>query len=210
MLDRGWRTVICAASGPSFDEEQGLLASKARQDGRCRVIVVNDAWKFVPDAECLYACARWWGVHIDAVRAGFGGELWTQDPKVADENGLRHVRSRKGVGVSDEPGVIFEGGNSGFQALMLALQFGARRVVLIGYDMKRRGGRDGRVHFFGDHPLPLHNATDNTLRAWADRFALIEPRLRHRGVTVINATKETAITCFPRMSLEEALELEAA
>jgi hypothetical protein len=45
----------------------------------------------------------------------------------------------------EEPGVIGSGGNSGFQALNIAAQFGATRILLIGFDMHAAKG----AHWYG-------------------------------------------------------------
>jgi hypothetical protein len=42
----------------------------------------------------------------------------------------------------------------GYQAVNLAYLLGAERVVLLGYSMKPLP--DGRMHWFGDHPIKTH------------------------------------------------------
>ncbi|WKT59112.1 hypothetical protein Q2E61_09245 [Microbulbifer thermotolerans] len=93
------------------------------------------------------------------------------------------------------------GGNSGAGAIALADLFGARRVILLGYDCKT--GRDGRRHWHGDHPSALKNA--GSLPRWPDQFEKMARRMRH--LEIINATRDTALTMWPRMDLEKALNL---
>lgn len=88
--------------------------------------------------------------------------------------------------------------NSGAAALAQAAWWGARRVVLLGYDCGHTGGRK---HWHPDHPGKLGNA--DSVGEWPAHFAAILPRLR--GIEVINASRETALRLFPRASLEEAL-----
>lgn len=200
-LDRGWKTVVCAASGPSLTAEQAEVATAAQTAGRCRIIVVNTTWTLFPGADVLYAAdGSWWRLNIEAVHRGFSGELWTQDKPAADMHGLRWVRAGKGDKLPLEPDRICQGSNSGHQAISLAYRFGARRIILIGYDLQRTGGR---THHHGDHPNPLSNGNPT---AWLPRFPPLAHDLRTVGVEVVNASLATALVCFPRADLASALQ----
>ena len=197
--------VIVAGAGPSLTPEVAAACAGLP------VIAVNDAYRLFPGARALYACdADWWRVHDGC--PDFAGEKWsshTVDPNghhndklesgVARQYGLRLIEGRDGDGFSFEPNVIHYGSNSGFQAVNLALQFGARRVVLVGFDMRLV---DGARHFFGDHPEPLRNggAYTNFIRAFRSAAATLPD-----NVEIINATPGSALKCFPMMELREAL-----
>lgn len=95
------------------------------------------------------------------------------------------------------------GGNSGFQALNLAAKARPRLIILLGYDM----GYVERSHWHPDHGAGLSNPPRNFLAGCAkilDRAAL---QLQSAGIRVVNASRETALTRFPRVSLD-ALERE--
>jgi hypothetical protein len=96
--------------------------------------------------------------------------------------------------------VIHSGGNSGFGAVGLCVQWGASRVVLLGYDMQRTGNR---AHWHGDHPG--HLGQGNSFAMWTRRFASAAPQLVDAGIEVVNASRATALTCFQRMGIQEAL-----
>lgn len=95
--------------------------------------------------------------------------------------------------------MIHTGGNSGYQALNLAYLWGAKRVILMGFDMKRTGGM---THFHGDHQ-GLNNPYDGMLSQWVKNFELIARDLAAAGVEVLNATRETALTCFKRIPIAD-------
>lgn len=95
---------------------------------------------------------------------------------------------------------IHHGANSGYQAIGLAWHLGAERIVLIGYDMQRTGGKS---HWHGDHPRGLSNAIG--VRGWARHFDPLARDLQAGGVDVINCTIETAIDCFPRADLRDVI-----
>lgn len=160
-------------------------------------MVVNDNYRLAPWADWLYACdGAWWKVYANDVRDTFAGECWTRDQAAADKYGLHWIRSASNPGLSVDPRVIHEGGNSGYQALNLGVHFGAKRILLLGYDM---GGK----HWFGDHPDSL--PVQSNYRIFLDNFATLPNDLARAGVEVINCTRDTALTVFPRSTIEREL-----
>ncbi len=79
---------------------------------------------------------------------------------------------------------------------------GAARILLLGYDGKFSA--DGKSHWFGDHPVRSDEPTTATLAR--NLKQLVEP-LAALGVTIINCSPDSAVDCFPKLPLNEALEL---
>lgn len=178
-------TVVIVASGPSLTRKQVEYCR-----GKARVLVINDNYKLAPWADALYACdGDWWDLH----QPGFEGQKWTQDQSAALRYNLNWVKSVNEPGFSKNPDVIHQGGNSGYQAINLALHFGVSKVLLLGFDMKMNGKR----HWFGDHPGRLNKASNYS--RWLKNFATVKTD------KVINCTPDSALECFPKMSLREAL-----
>lgn len=145
------------------------------------MIVVNETWRMAPWADAVYAMdAPWWRYRIRKVRAGFPGLRVTASAE-ARSLGLIGVRIRGA-------------GNSGAGALLLAQAWGAARVIMLGYDACRTGGR---AHWHEDHPDKLGNA--KAMPNWPRHFAEVAKRLR---VPVVNASRVTAIKAFPRGLLD--------
>lgn len=184
---------LCVASGPSLSASDCVRAELAIRSGKLRAIAVNDNWRRVPSADVLYAPDRkWWALHYAAVAERFGGELWTTTRKAAEEFGLHMIESRNGTApLPLDSGAISRGANGGFQAIMLARYFGARRILLLGFDMQRT---DGRAHWFGDHPKPL---VQGKPEGWVKYFDAAAPALAAEGIEVINCSRATALRCFP-------------
>lgn len=99
------------------------------------------------------------------------------------------------------PGRICGGNNSGFQAINLAYHFGARRIILLGYDMQFTGGK---THWHGDHPKGLANPSE--FSRFLQHFPALAAGCKQAGVEVINCTRQTALEAFPRADLHEALK----
>jgi hypothetical protein len=160
-------------------------------------MVVNDNYRLAPWADWLYACdGRWWDVYASDVRAKFAGECWTRDEIAAKRYGLHWIRSSSQPGLSPDNSLIHEGGNSGYQAINLARNFGAKRIVLLGYDM-------GGPHWFGDHPRELPVLSNYTI--FLANFPQLAADLKREGVEVVNCTRKTALDCFPKATIEDAL-----
>lgn len=193
---------VVAATGPSLTVE---VAEACRGQ---KIVAVNDAWRRMPFAEVMYACdQRWWDVHGEAVCRDFSGERWSshsERPKnlkyeTAREYQLRLVRGDDREGFSTNPALIHYGANSGFQAINLALLFGAKRIVLVGFDMRVVSNKR---HFFGDHPGTLKNGCK--YEHFIPHFKRAAAQLPE-GVQIMNATPGSALTCFPQVKLADAL-----
>lgn len=98
-------------------------------------------------------------------------------------------------------GTVGWGGNSGFHSLNLAVQFGAARIVLVGFDMRVDHG----LHWHGRHE-GMNNPTARNVERWRRCMDAAADTIASLGITVINASEISALTRYPKMSLEEALE----
>lgn len=99
------------------------------------------------------------------------------------------------------PGEIGWGGNGGFQAINLALQFGARRIVLLGFDMHLRDG----AHWHGRHPAGLNNPSQAGVDKWRERLDAQRAFLDTIGVEVVIGTPNSALQNYPKLPYHEAL-----
>lgn len=158
---------------------------------------MNNSHQLAPWADVVYAMDRaWWNEY--SAQIGPGPELWTTSTEAARVYGLNRVNGEAGGGISSLPNTIRLGGNSGFQALGLALLFGAARVILLGYDMQLTGGRS---HWHGNHAR-LGNPQRAKIANWVKSFDQVASAAK---VPIVNATRETALQCFPRNDLHACL-----
>jgi len=194
-------TVCIVASGPSLtiaDAQHARLAAR-------RVIAVNSSWQRARRADVLYAAdAAWWQKNNPPPRE-FTGERWASARndawRLGVPTGLNLAATKPGVAVADDfP--IYEGMNSGFQAMGLAVAWGARKIVFLGLDLS--AGPNGESHWHGDH-VGLRNPSETMIRAWVSAFEKVAPVLAARGVEVINASRRTALKCFPCKTVTHAL-----
>ena len=171
-------TVAVLATGPSLTQKQ---CDSVRH---LPCIAVNDAYKMAPFAEMIYAAdIQWWALNPDAL--SFKGlkvtcmnDMQLTDVKVLKQGGLE--------GFDPSPDAIRTGGNSGYQAVHIAIHAKAAKILLFGFDM-------GGTHFFGPHKAPLRNTDTEVFTHWIPRFEA----LKNRGSEIINCTPKSALKCFP-------------
>jgi hypothetical protein len=100
---------------------------------------------------------------------------------------------------------VATGGNSGYQATNLAYLLGATEIYLLGFDMRPKGNIN---HFHGNHDrrtvYNLTNPNTNLYRTWIKNFARLHQELQQEGVSLINCSRESALT-IPMKSLESVL-----
>lgn len=151
-------------------------------------MVTNTTYKAAPWADVLYAMDRkWWEVHLEDVRKSFVGERVSR-AKLLHRFGVTHLETFKHYN------------NSGAAAISLAAHRGASTVILLGYDCQYT---DGKRHWHGDHPRGLGNA--GSVAKWVRGFEELASAMEKAGVRVLNASRETALTCWERVGLDDAL-----
>jgi hypothetical protein len=188
------RTIVVLGCGPSLTQ-----ADVDYCRGKAEVMAVNDAYRLAPWADWMYAAdVSWWGMHHAAVKTGFAGECWTQSEQAAEWYGLRHISSVDEPGLSLDPLVINQNGNSGAQAMNLAYHLGAQRIILLGFDLCG-------THFHGSHPAPLNDPIALSFQVWQKGFHALAEGLAWQGIKVVNCSRHTKLTGFTRGALETTL-----
>ena len=192
-------TVVILGGGSSLTQPDVNLCR-----GHARVVAVKEAHQLAAWADVLYAAdAKWWRhyhprVTFDGLKYAIEQAPdqpptdWSQWPDV------QVLRNTGAEGLELDPTGLRTGYNSGYQAVNLAVHFGAARIVLLGFDMWN--GPDGRQNWFGWHPLHTPSPYPIFLQAFA---SLVDP-LKAAGVQVVNASRFTVLKAFPQVPLEEA------
>ncbi len=152
----------------------------------------------------LYACDHtWWDAHFAHVATACSGELWTVSESAREVYDLNWIYGCDHAGLSPSTDYIHTGKNSGYQAIGLAHAFGARALVLLGFDFML--GANKERHWHADHPKGLTNSAPQRFASWAQQMDVLAVGLKLAGVKVLNASRRTALRSFPRVTLETAL-----
>jgi hypothetical protein len=182
------RTVAVCGSGPSLTEE---VAAAVRALG-IPIVVTNDTWRRLPEADVLFAAnAQWWNKRnprVAPLPEEFAGE------RIVCEQGL--VKDAMYV----PPRKLAIGGNSALRACHLAEDRGAAQILLFGVDLRE----DELTHWHGLH-RGLDNPNWTTFKrhrtAW-EAYAAQPDRPE-----ILNCNQRSALECFPKCTLDEALEV---
>lgn len=204
-------TVVAIGTGPSLTLEQ---IDVARQKG-FRLFGCNNVWEIVPDLELLYACnLQWWDTYYHRVK-GHPCEKWTTNPLAGQLLGVNHIRERAGYGLCTDEGVIHHGHGSGFSLVSMAHKMGAKRILLLGYDLKYAKDYDGRAkqagstprHYFGEYPKHLQHWPSVMVREGVHVELVDLYRSVHEQglVEIVNCTPGSALDdVIPTMRIEDA------
>jgi hypothetical protein len=203
--DWSGRTAAVIACGPSAREtlEACPALEKAHSQGQVKVVVVNRACELAPWADVLYAADfGFWQVYKDA--HSFKGLKLAVNPYFPYIEPVFIARDkafkRLNIPVRGPIGTVGGGGNSTFQAVNLAAQFGAKRILLIGVDMIGS-------HFHPDHKPPLRNPDPDCFQRWRKFLDDAAPIYASWGCTIINCSPISTVSAYPKLTLEEALAL---
>lgn len=206
-------TIVCIATGPSLTLEQIAVA---RSKG-FRLFGCNNVFRIVPDLELTYACnEEWWREYWHEIEK-HPCSKWTTNERAAHRYGINWIAERWGEGLCTENGIIHHGHGSGFSLLSMAHKMGAARVVLLGYDMTYAPDYDGLARNRGSTPrhstlLMSDGEYPDSLKHWphvaVERGKHVELCRLYRTVAdqalieVINASPNSALDCFPKVSID--------
>lgn len=184
---------VIVASGPSARTVPLTIARK-----KAKLIVVNNSWILAPWADYLFGIDyAWWQTNKGVPR--FEGEKISL--RSDGKWGIKDVRMHDHIEkfVVDSPGLIGNGGNSGFGAINLAIQFGAKGIILVGFDMNGSRG----YHWHTDHPRGLKNPDEDCLRRWARKLDDQKPLVDSIGVAILNACPDSALKAYDKVNFVE-------
>lgn len=205
-----WSDRPCAiiATGPSAKREAAIPGLR----GSFGVIAIKEAAvDLAPWADVAYGCDAAWWIHrrglpnFRGVKVAWAPRVGTEYPDVhlirIAESGRSRPHDREYIHriLVDRPGVIGSGHSSGFQALNLAVQFGARRVALIGFNLSGS-------HYYGRNNWPkAGNPDDAQFARCRGAYEGASPFLKSIGVDVVNTTTGSALGCFRHVPLPQII-----
>lgn len=189
-------TIYLIGGGPSlkgFDFER--LRGKV-------CIAINKAFLHVPFAQVAYwtdtRVYHWYRKQI----GDFVGLKVTNKPRPI-EQGIINLLDTGKTGLELNNNALRHGNNSGYAAINLAYHLGAKKIVLLGFDM----GLDGRkTHWHEGYNIPTPRSNLYESSMLPNFETLVEP-LKKQGISIINANPKSAINCFKKMPLDSALNL---
>lgn len=206
--------IVCIAGGPSLTKSDVELCEMSGVP----LLGINNAYLITDKLKYHYACdTKWWEW---AYSTGKGAPPYPPQehtrkfslnnsgrPKKRGPDhgwpGVTQMRMGERQGLSRKWPVLCWGGNSGYQAINLAYLLGYKQIILLGYDMQEINGKS---HWHRDHRFyKATNPAGAVFKTWICDFKALAKALTGTGVTVINASRKTALDAFPLVRLEDAL-----
>lgn len=138
------------------------------------VVAVSDAFRLAHWADAM--CST-------------DGDWWRENPDHKNFQGLKFsVKERapdiKSLGKPTNH-------NSGLLGIRTALHLGARKIILLGFDMSG-------THYFGKHKPPLNNTRPETFEIFKRHFAQYD----YQGAEILNANLNSSLECFPKVRVK--------
>ena len=198
----------------------------ARRKG-FRLFGCNRTFLDVPDLEVLHGCnSEFWDYYHRDIRnaqldTGYPKECWTTRPGLEQKyDGLTYFpeKDKPGLAVPGTGEPLHHGHSTGYQLVGLAWMLGAKRIVLLGYDMKFASDYDGRSrktgstprHYFGEYPEPLQHwpsvkVEDGVHVELIEYYQSIADQIERDDLDleIINCSPDTALDMFPQMPIED-------
>ena len=166
-----------------------------------KTIAINKAVIYHPTADVLYwtdgRFYTWFKHEVDSYK-GLKFALKPGSQYTAD---IQILRKGKPDGIEEDPQTLAHGFNSGHAAINLAYHLGAKRIILLGFDMDNDGEN---THFHNGYPT---RAAGNKM--YQDKFLpgfkQLSSQIKHKELEILNASPYSKLTVFPKITLEQAL-----
>lgn len=165
-----------------------------------RVIGTNNAYEIAPFIDFLYFMdCVWYKWHKDKL-VNFKGIKVTTCHECTNIKGIKFLKTGVRTGLDDRPEFLARGNNTGMGALALAVKLGAKRIILLGYDMHFPGGQS---NFHNNHQRDVNEERYRV--EFAKKFEIFKDALIEKKIEVLNATPGSELTIFPIVEPDNVL-----
>ena len=168
------------------------------------IIGVNMSYKLGPWVDCMFfGDASFMTKNRNELFKYKGLRITCNQRPMLHNSYLKIVmrNNRKKQGISFEPNLISWNGNSGAAAINLAVHFGVKRILLLGFDMSLDEKQNQHWHKFYNTSL---KSVDITFKRHGMSFPVIAKDLEGK-VEVINCSLDSKISCFPKGNIKDYL-----
>lgn len=167
------------------------------------IIGVNNAFslKECEPQICWFGDQRWFEWN-EAELKDYTGAIMTCHPQFQNRNDIITFLRGKPHGIDTSDSCVSWNLNSGGSAINLAWHLGAKRVVLIGFDMTVSG--DGKGNYHDNHKRI--NPPD-IYKGYLRIFPEIARDAANLNLEVINANPDSKLDIFPKVTAEESVLL---
>jgi len=173
------------------------------------VVGINRSYEVLPNAQITYFTDDdWYEVHkkrgfLNHKSVKIKGSL---NPNKLQNDGHIYQFFLKGdQGLSTTPGVLHHGSNSPYAATNMLIQWGFKKIYLLGIDMQH-GRKDTKskskkkTHWHDGH---RRIDSEGAFRGFVKKWGTMAQQAKDMGVEIINVNNNTALKAFPIKTYEE-------
>lgn len=195
-------TIFILGGGPSLtDSIVPELKNKT-------ILGINQAYQLGDWVDfCYSGDKRWFEWNKQKIK-NYKGTLYTSYPKfdLISYDNIINLGRISSYGISNKSRYsIAWNGNSGASAINIAYWLGAKRIVLLGFDMRRIGNSFNWHKQYPRINRRNNNRYPNPYIKFLKCFRQIAIDAKRLGIEIINATPNSAIQVFPKTKLKELL-----
>jgi hypothetical protein len=172
------------------------------------VIAINRSFLHVPFAQVLYFSDYRFYMWATGKIGGdkelidgymkYNGLIYSIAPKIKDPK-VKLLRNTGKTGFDTTNGNLKHGGNSGYAAINLAYHLGAKRIILMGYDMKII---NGKFHF---HKGYLSKQNQNIYKRFIEPYKYIADIADQLNLRIFNTSMNSDLSYFKKLKIENFL-----
>lgn len=174
------------------------------------VIAVNNAYQLGEWIDALFfGDSAWYLIHRFEIAKYKGIKVTCSDRfiKKPEKNadGIKFLQKdrKHRKGISGKNNAISWSRNSGGAAINLAVRFGAKKIILLGFDVK--SDIKGVSHWHGSHQRKGEKKIKQPYARHLKCFPPIAEDADRMGIEIINASPDSAIECFRKSTVKELL-----
>ena len=176
-----------------------------------RVIAINAAFKIGNWIDCVFFGDAGWYLTNQKQLVEFGGIKVTCAPKFASKRtgqseGIKYLArdGKKTDGISSQTNTVCWNKNSGAASISLAVHFGCKQIILLGFDMNMTELAGKQVHHWHTDYKPQKQPP---FKRHLKGFGQIANDAKERNIEILNCSPDSSIKCFPIVNLKEVLSV---
>lgn len=167
------------------------------------IVGVNNAFSLENLVDvCWFGDSRWYEWNLDKLK-DYKGIVATCHPDFKEHESIWGFKRRKWMGLETEQGYVAWNRCSGGSAINFAYHCGAKKIVLIAFDMKRGEQKENNWH--NEHKVVFDFDTYDPYPGFIKAFNKIAEEATFLGLEIMDTSIDGTLTCFPKMELERCV-----
>lgn len=199
------KTIYIIGGGPSLQ----YFNWKVLDNDSRLILGINRAYEVLPNMQITYFTDEdWYDVHkkrgfLEHPSIKIKGSL--SPAKMQNDTNIYQLYLIGERGLCDTPGHAFHGRNSPYAATNLLVQWGFKKIYLLGIDMKWGGKANHQNHQKQTHWHDGHRRIDSegTYKGMSNNWKALAPLLKKKGVEIINVNTDSNLQGFVKKTYEE-------